>query len=201
MASLLAPLWLETLERLAARAAHPVRNALNGVALNAEVVRSRAGREGPASALAPFASAAAAQVEHLSAGLGALLSFLRPEHPPGDAAAIAQRVAVVLREPSGGGTVVEVEAPASAPVAGSSDVARLVIVRTLLDCVPREARARCVIAHDDAIFLSLLGDSVFDAPWDVPLADLARVSGIDRTHTPSGVMVRLPRASRAPGTR
>ena len=195
--TLLAPLWLETLERLATRAAHPVRNALNGAALNAEVVRSRAGRDGPAAPLLPFATAAAGQVDHAATGIAALLSFLRPESAPADATAIARRLATVLREPSGGGTVLEVDASGHAPVAGSSDVARLVIVRTLLDCVPREARARCEIREDAAIFLSLHGDAVIEAPWDAPLADLARDSGIDRIAARSGVTMRLPRASRA----
>ena len=199
--SLLAPLWLETLERLATRAAHPVRNALNGAALNTEVVRSRAMREVPAAPLASFAEAASGQVEHAAAGIAALLSFLRPESAPVDAMAIARRVATLLREPSGGGTVIDVDALGAAPVAGSSDVARLVIVRTLLDCVPREARVRCGIRDDAAIFLTLHGDAVIDTPWDAPLADLARESGIDRVASPSGVVVRLPRAPRASGPR
>jgi hypothetical protein len=36
--------WLAIQRRIAARAAHDVKNALNGVAVNVEVVRARAGR-------------------------------------------------------------------------------------------------------------------------------------------------------------
>ena len=49
-------LWLLTLQRAVGRASHDVKDALNGVSVNVEVVRSRAARpEAPATAVAQFA--------------------------------------------------------------------------------------------------------------------------------------------------
>jgi hypothetical protein len=45
----LSALWLATLQRVTDRVAHEIRNALNGVAVNVEVVRTRAARGGKGS--------------------------------------------------------------------------------------------------------------------------------------------------------
>ncbi|MDP9206506.1 MAG: hypothetical protein M3P12_13805 [Gemmatimonadota bacterium] len=58
------------------RAGHEIRNALNGVAVNVEVVRSRAGREGAAKELASFADRASAQVSEASALTDGLLALV-----------------------------------------------------------------------------------------------------------------------------
>jgi hypothetical protein len=59
------------------RAGHELRNALNGVAVNVEVVRSRVDREGsPPRELASFAERASAQVGEASALADGLLAFV-----------------------------------------------------------------------------------------------------------------------------
>jgi hypothetical protein len=58
------------------RAGHELRNALNGVSVNVEVVRSRAAREGSPKELAPFAERASAQVGEASALTDGLLAFV-----------------------------------------------------------------------------------------------------------------------------
>jgi len=61
------------------RAGHEIRNALNGIAVNVEVVRSRSGSERAATDLTSFAERASAQVGEASAltdGLLALVSSL-----------------------------------------------------------------------------------------------------------------------------
>jgi hypothetical protein len=58
------------------RAGHEIRNALNGVAVNVEVVRSRAGREGSAKDLTSFADHASAQVGEASVLIDGLLAFV-----------------------------------------------------------------------------------------------------------------------------
>lgn len=60
------------------RAGHELRNALNGVAVNVEVVRSRIGREGPPLELASFAERASAQVGEASALADGLLALVGP---------------------------------------------------------------------------------------------------------------------------
>jgi len=58
------------------RAGHEIRNALNGVAVNVEVVRSRSGREGSAKDLTSFADHASAQVREASVLADGLLAFV-----------------------------------------------------------------------------------------------------------------------------
>jgi hypothetical protein len=57
------------------RAGHELRNALNGIAVNVEVVRSRSGREGSDKGLTSFAERALWQVEEASALTDGLLAF------------------------------------------------------------------------------------------------------------------------------
>lgn len=71
--------WLGALQRLAGRVAHEIRNPLNAVAVNLEVVRSRCERgtvEPPA--VLPFATAAAGALERASRLIDALLALARP---------------------------------------------------------------------------------------------------------------------------
>ena len=70
--------WLRTLQRAVDKAAHEIKDSLNGVTLNLEVVRSRSQKEGSATALAPFADAASSQLETLSERTEALLFLARP---------------------------------------------------------------------------------------------------------------------------
>jgi signal transduction histidine kinase len=58
------------------RAGHELRNALNGVAVNVEVVRSRSSREGSPQELASFAERASAQVREASALTDGLLAVV-----------------------------------------------------------------------------------------------------------------------------
>ena len=58
------------------RAGHELRNALNGIAVNVEVVRSRSGREAPPKELIPFAEHASAQVREASALTDGLLALV-----------------------------------------------------------------------------------------------------------------------------
>lgn len=67
---------LETVREITRRAGHEIRNALSGVAVNVEVVKSRAARGDGAEALAPFADRAAHQVGFASALSDGLLGLV-----------------------------------------------------------------------------------------------------------------------------
>jgi len=105
-------LWLETLQAICERAAHEMKGALNAVAVNLEVVRSRAARpDAPATALARYAEAAASQLESLIAMTGALLSLARAGGVPVDVGTEAARVIALLGPVArAGGGFVEVDA-------------------------------------------------------------------------------------------
>jgi hypothetical protein len=66
----------EAVREILRRAGHELRNALNGVAVNVEVVRSRADRVGTPKELASFAERASGQVGEASALADGLLAFV-----------------------------------------------------------------------------------------------------------------------------
>ena len=71
--------WLPRLRDLTRRSAHETRNALNGLVVNLEVVRSRLARSGGDDTILPFAEQAASQAEEsvkLSEAVGALLALI-----------------------------------------------------------------------------------------------------------------------------
>src|SRR5690349_11367443 len=89
-------LWRVELQRALGRATHDVKDALNGVSVNLEVVRSRASRaDAPVSSVAPFAEAAAQQLERLTALLDAVLALGRSERGPAEVGVTLRRVAAL----------------------------------------------------------------------------------------------------------
>ena len=132
-------LWLAMVQRLMGRAAHDVKDSLNGVAVNLEVVRSRAAREGaPASAVAPYADAAGQQLERLTSLLDALLAVARSERDPVNVGVALRRVATLCAASSSagpGGSVVEDELSDDVTTALPGEVVRLALAAPLLDVV------------------------------------------------------------------
>src|SRR5206468_6034035 len=89
-------LWLAALQRALGRASHDVKDALNGVSVNLEVIRSRAARpEVPASAVLQFGDAAAQQLDRLTNLIEAVLAVSRPERAPADVALTLRRIATL----------------------------------------------------------------------------------------------------------
>ena len=67
---------LEIVREIIRRAGHEIRNALNGVAVNVEVVRSRVSREGAATEVASFAERAGSQIGEATALTNGLLALV-----------------------------------------------------------------------------------------------------------------------------
>lgn len=132
-------LWLAMVQRLMGRAAHDVKDSLNGVAVNLEVVRSRAAREGaPASAVAPYADAAGQQLERLTGLLDALLAVARPERDPVNVGVALRRVATLCAASGSADdaeVVVDADATDDATTPLSGEVVRLALAAPLLDLV------------------------------------------------------------------
>lgn len=90
-------LWLDALERLCGRAAHELKGALNGVAVNLEVVRSRCERpETLASAVGTYANSASDQLGIVIETAEALLALARSARTPVEVARIARHVHALL---------------------------------------------------------------------------------------------------------
>ena len=132
-------LWLGVVQRLMGPAAHDVKDSLNGVAVNLEVIRSRAAREGaPAASIAPFAEAAGQQLERLTSLLEALLAVARPERDPVNVGVALRRVAMLCAASSSAddAKVVVDELPADDAVTRLPAAAvRLALAAPLLDAV------------------------------------------------------------------
>jgi hypothetical protein len=186
-----AAVWASALEALATYVAHDVRNALNGVAVNLEVVRGRAARGADASSITPFAAAAATQFERASAAVEALLAFARPE--PGDVdvhglvARLARLTGVHGTQP------VEIVGP---PMGGSRtvappDIVRAAVARGVLSAL-REGRAACEITVDDGIFLRVTGADGASLSLDPELTALASAHGIRVAASGHTLELRFP---------
>ena len=91
----------EAVREILRRAGHELRNALSGVAVNVEVVRSRADREASPKELAPFAERASAQVGEASALTDGLLALV--------GSVLAAQAAGTLKTTGGGGAGTRIE--------------------------------------------------------------------------------------------
>ena len=165
-ATWLAVEWLARLNELSRPASHELRNALNGVSVNLEVIRSRAGRPGQAAeGLAGFAEAAVEQAELLSEFLEVVLSFIRPASEPADLAKLVRRTCLLLDSAArgrGGAVVVELDDGYSAGAGTVRDAARIAVLGVLLDAFEpdRELNCRLVAAPTPALYVQRSGTSL-----------------------------------------
>jgi hypothetical protein len=142
-------LWLGVLQRLCDATAHQFKGALNGVAVNLEVVRSRSGRgEGEASALRPFAEAAAAELESVIESAEAMLALGRSARGPADVARITRDVAVLASRGAGaaegrGRLTVDKGVERLGTTSAPASVTRLAIAAVLLAAVETSKDVVC----------------------------------------------------------
>jgi signal transduction histidine kinase len=180
--------WLRALQSLASRVAHEIRNPLNAVAVNIEVVRSRSerGTVDP-SAILPFATAASSELRRASGLVEALLALARPA--PNDLAQVAGPVVAVydaLASADGGGVAMDLsEGPTGIDIA--ADEARAALAATLDQMVGPGVAIRVQIRRDgDRVTARFSGPCVTPKlPVDVRL----RVE-------PSGVTLLFPAQKR-----
>ena len=142
-------LWLTAHQEIADRAAHELRNSLNAVAVNLEVVRSRLQRKSPdLAAIAPFAQTASDAMDGLSTLSEAFLTLARPPRQPADVGG-KLRTLFTLLEPVARRTDDEIRflpPPAGDGITDApSDVTRLVLAATVLEALKKPASVKCVI--------------------------------------------------------
>jgi signal transduction histidine kinase len=196
-------LWLAALQRALARASHDVKDALNGVSVNLEVVRSRAARpDAPASAVAPFAEAAAQQLERLSSLMEAVLALGRAEREPADVGITLRRVAALCGASSSAadsGVTVRDGSEGEARTSVGGDAVRLALAAPLLDAVvglkggPRATDVACDLTGDpDALVVRMYADRPIRMPADV--AETLRAAGVRWTEASHDLSLVFPRA-------
>ena len=142
-------LWLATLQEIVGRAAHEVKDALNGVHLNLEALRSRSGRAGASMTdIAGFVTSAAEQMESLSARTESLL-FLTRSHStasgPADVAVTLKHLATLLvpATRADGGTLAVEGYQRLAPTAAPAQATRLALAAGLLGLTKDKGAGRC----------------------------------------------------------
>ena len=145
----IARLWVAAHQELADRAAHELRNALNGVAVNLEVVRSRLDRPGvDIRTVLPFATTASNSMEELSAFSEALLTLARSPRQPADVGLMLRNIFTVL-EPVIRRTddALRLQAPAAGDgvTDASAEATRLVLLTTALAGIRTGASVACTV--------------------------------------------------------
>jgi signal transduction histidine kinase len=144
-------LWLAALQEVVGQAAHEVKNALNGVHLNLEALRSRSGRDGAnVRDLSTFADSAADQLESLSARSESLLFLTRSHRAasgPADVAVTLRHLATLLIDAAktDGGTFEVAGFQGAAPTAAPAPAVRLALASGLLGLINERGARRCAL--------------------------------------------------------
>jgi hypothetical protein len=149
-------LWLQALQTVVDRAAHEIKDSLNGVALNLEVVRSRSQKEGSATALSQFATAASSQLETLTERTESLLFLARPPRRGGQAdVALTLRHLAALVVPTAkadGGKLAVSGSDKPTPTTATAEAVRLALATGLLALLEKGGSATCALeAAPDAV--------------------------------------------------
>jgi hypothetical protein len=196
-------LWLAALQKLASGVAHELRNALNGVAVNLEVVRTRAAREGvAASALGSYAGSASGQLEQVIGMTDALMSLTRAQDGTLAIGRTVDRVAALLRPVlvAGGGSlelVVEGDGTTRVP----ADAARLFITAALQSAVDeggvsgngtRSAVLACTVRPVDGMEVRIEGAFPQAPQLDGEVSQLAEEHGVGIRPTQSSITLTFP---------
>jgi len=195
-------LWLAALQRALGRAAHDVKDALNGVSVNLEVIRSRAVRtDAPASAVAAYADAAVQQLDRLTELLDAVLALGRSEREPADVGITLRRIATLCSASSEAADARVVVHDATAGAAHTrvpGDAVRLALVAPLLDVVagrrgePR-GHVECELASEaEAIVVRLHAGRPVPMPPEV--AEPLRAAGVTWSESADELSLIFPRA-------
>jgi signal transduction histidine kinase len=201
--------WLATLQQLAGGVAHELRNALNGAAVNLEVVRSRAGRDGlAASALGSFAGSASEQLEQVMLMTDALIALTRAAREPATIGRMTDQVAALVRPvlaADGGSLDLAVEGEGTTHVPAAA--ARLFVAATVLCAMRaihttggaangRDAVLACrvhpVPGPADGVQLRVEGAFHRTPAFDDGLARLAGEYGVGVVPTESSITTTFP---------
>jgi signal transduction histidine kinase len=186
-------LWAEALQDLASLIAHDLRNALNAVAVNLEVVRGRSARGTEASGIASFAATAASNFESAAAATEALLALARAESAlVVDVAAIATRIGRLLSVRATNAVQVVDRSAGRATTEISGDMVRAAVARSVLTALSASERIACEITVDDGIFVRVTGATDDPPRPDSELAAAALAYGIHFASRGQSLELRIP---------
>jgi signal transduction histidine kinase len=187
------------LQRVASRAAHELKNPLNGAMLNVEVVRQRAQRPDTDPALlGPFAEAAATQLARAAELVDALLALARPARAPVDLAMVLEPLVMLydaIVTPTGGRVTLDPVPADACETAADPELVRCILA-TALDQTGGQISVRCRLAeHDRAATVELHG-AARDLTLPEPVQTAMTDAGIEYSAMPDGIVIRFPRHAR-----
>lgn len=190
-------LWLAELQRLADGAAHELRNALNGVAVNLEVIRSRSAREGAAAGtLGSFAGAAAEQLDQVIAMTEALVGLARPLVQPPAVGRVADQVVALLRPAAaarGGRISLVVEGEGATRT--TADVVRLLVggaIRLLAEAAADGGDVECRVRPVAGVELQVTGAGARVGRLDEELQRVADAHAVRVAATAGAITMTFP---------
>lgn len=165
-----------------------MKNALNGVAVNLEVVRSRARHaEAPTGSVSRFADTAAEQLDRLTILTEAWLALARPPREPVDVRATAMALHALLSEGHTGGAglvnVTRYEGPAITSVPG--EAVRLALASALLPAADDEQPAEWCIEQSGGRARAALAFRLRRPSFDAPALD----EGVESAVRAAGVLI------------
>ncbi len=196
-----AELWLDAMHAIGRPLAHEVKNALNGLSVNLEVVRSRAAvPDAPAAGVSRFAEAAVEQLEVVTALSESLLEMVRPAPARMELGTAVRRLAIPLRaiaRPDGG--EVKVDLPQDpTPTALDGRELRSLVAALLTGAFDRATRLSCEVGGglEPTLRLTREGTALPDLPDSVRRA--AARSGVRLELEPDSWTATFPSHGGAP---
>ncbi|HUF29681.1 MAG TPA: histidine kinase dimerization/phospho-acceptor domain-containing protein [Gemmatimonadaceae bacterium] len=191
-----AELWLYALQRLTAAVAHELRNPLNVVSLNLEVLRGRVSRaHSEVGSLTGFAEAAAAELGVAIRLTDALLAVARPLPAPVEVGGALVPIATLARAVAvahGGSLAVTLPDGMPPKVASGADAVRGALAAVLFEAVQGGETVRCEAVYEpDAVVVEVAGENEFVLPDG--LAASIEACGIAVQAVPHGIALRMPR--------
>lgn len=189
-------LWLDTLHRLCARAAHELKGALNGVSVNLEVVRSRAAKPDTAAAsVARYANAAVAQFDEVMELSAALLSLARQARVPVELGPTIRDIAVPLqRAAKSDGRRLELASAFDelGVTSAQGNAARLAIGASLLAGIESSAHVECRALPNATLRIGSCDGAALRPP-SAAVIDAVADAGIRIEAESSAISIRFPR--------
>lgn len=199
--------WIPALAELARQTSHEVRNALNGVSVNLEVVSSRLERavelgDPVAAATVPFVRSAVEQLEQLAGITESFLSLSRSTSSAStDLLPLVTRATLLARHiarSEGRGVTFTAVGDAETSTSTSCDVARLLVVRLLLDALAARIDIHVELGPDTAgvrLAVRSSGNGSLNAPHS-GLVTVAETAGVQVVQNAAGWYMAFPASPR-----
>lgn len=198
-------LWLRVLQRAMARASHDVKDAINGVSVNLEVIRSRAARpDTPASAVANFGEAAGHQLDRLTSLIEAVLALGRAEREPADVVVTLRRVITLCGASSAANDALvrldEVPETGATVTRVHGTVVRLALLAPLLDVVSATSRTErasavsCFVGGSETAVEVRIAATGRRAAVPEGAAEALRAAGVSWSDAGQDLTLAFPRA-------